>query len=381
MGSKIVDLYEWNIPASGLLLLQGGKRDVVECHGFADVAAEKQASLSSQFPAASMMHSLFAAVSLQLFQSCGISTSWSLQKIVNYLSQDDGRLALILKHYPILRPHTVIDLLRHTTGVPSYDRTEVYLSALKKKMHKTWQVEAYFDMIVGADNNYCFDYYPAPRGQYCYSTTNLLIISLLVEAMSGCTMKVLVEEFCLKHRVLSDLVVHDRNTINQIQPEHLYHGYLPLSHPHCDIFSACPQLTYNANHELSVLDITSCYPVNASAGLYGFATLPDMLSWMRALLCDEVCGPYQRVFFQDAIAVPMLMAEGDCVRSGLGIMQTDSKEFGRLFWLRCFSYGYESVVVYNEAADKTLGLTVNCSREIVNFRSDSLLTSVMRQLF
>ncbi len=375
----LIDINAYSVPGCQAVVHRDGQLLGEWQYGYADVVKEELLTSEHSFPMGSLLHSLLAAMVISLMRVSTVPITATLQQIAKHYRQDGGRLALIVSSYPRLRSLTLLNLLQHTSGLPSYNQTEVFLSALMRNLNKTWQVEAYLDMITGSDIDYCYGYQPVTKGSYSYSTTNFLIASLVVTAITGRDM--LDElEFFAKRYFPGDVVLASTRDTKIIDSIKMVHGYVLPSCPYRALFKSHPLVSYSKSSECRAYDVTKAQTLNDCAGLSGFATLKDLTEWMDFVWLEEALGPAEKTFFPSLVLASELTTGGNPVYSGLGVMQMLTEEFGPLFWMQNFSYGHEIVIVHAQESAITLGLMLNINRELVGLDKGGLVHQLLREV-
>lgn len=362
--SEFLDCDKWSIPGYQCVIRQHGELVFEEYKGFADVANKEPMSLKHYVPMGSLMHSLLSAMMINLMRVSTVPMDASLAQIAKHYRQDGGRLAITLSTYPQLRSLTVTHLLQHTSGLPSYDQTEVFISALMRNPKKSWQLEAYLDMITGSDIEYCYGYRPGKKGEFSYSTTNLLIASLVVAAITGHDMIDELQLFANRHYPEKALFasLRDNDVIDRLP---MVHGYVHPSCPYIDLFKDCPTTQYGDGSETKVYDVTKARNLSACADIVGYTTVASATKWLSSIWVDDHFGPASQTFFPSPVLATELTSEGFPIYSGLGSMQTVYPHVGSVYWMQGFMYGYETAIMHVAQSGVTLGIMFNISRELL----------------
>ena len=362
--TDFLDCEKWSIPGYQLVIRQNGELLHEECKGFSDVVAKEAMTGKHYVPMGSLMHSLLSAMMINLMRVSTVPMDASLTQIAKHYRQDGGRLAITLSTYPQLRSLTVTHLLQHTSGLPSYDQTEVFISALMRNPKKSWQMEAYLDMITGTDIEYCYGYRPGAKGEFSFSTTNLLIASLVVSAITGHDMIDELQLFADRHFPEKALFasIRDNDLIDTLP---MVHGYVYPSCPYIDLFKDCPTTQYGDGSEAKVYDVTKARNFSACADIVGYTTVAGATQWLSSMWVDDHFGPAKQTFFSSSVLATELTSEGNPIYSGLGMMQTACPQVGSVYWMQGFMFGYEMAIMHVAQSATTVGIMFNVSRELL----------------
>lgn len=348
--------------------------------GSSDVAAQTSMHSDSVFCMGQITETFSAALVLDCVRREGLNIDRSLGQLGAQYKRDNGRLRLIVEEYPQLKPVTVRDLLQHTSGLPSYDQTVAYMYRISKKPKKVWQTEAYLDLITGTDVEYCHGYWPVKRGIHATSSTNYLLIGILLEAVTGSLlselMTALFSRFSLSHSTYCC-----SGDMSSAFPDLLAHGYLPVSFPYADVFSRLPVVTYNNSRELRAYDVTREYNLNGLAGMAGVASAPDLLKWVNAIWRDKVFGDPLSVFFEQSATINR-DGKRNLAQFGLGFRRAKLYPYGDVVWSKGRTYGYESLVAYSLEKEIALVVAVTSNRSPLRVLTGSeLIDDVFQSVF
>jgi len=365
-----------NIPGAILSVSTSGNQVQHYCSGMANIEQAVELTPEHIFQNGRITRTFTAIIALKLVESGTLDLDAPLALLANEHHLDSGRLRLMVDLYPSLKPVRLRELLNHTSGIPSYDETMAYQRMFFAKPKKVWQAEGYLDLITGEKIRYRLGYEPPVRGVFSDSTTNYIIVSLLLEAATGQRvsqqMSAFFDSLGLNDSYYSSYGVLD----TQLLPR-LAHGYLPISHPHAEAFKRSPVLTYNNNRELRVYDVTQSYNFNGLGGSASMSTTTDLIHVFKNLMKGKILISSLKEMFNGVPVDPTVRLGQDQDYYGLGLYKTISKKYGEIVWNAGNTYGYGVLVVYSIDRDIAFVLAVNVGRHVVNVHNKSLVANVL----
>jgi D-alanyl-D-alanine carboxypeptidase len=247
--------------------------------GLANVQTSEPLTPAHRFRVQSVMKLFVATVVLQLV--------------------DEGVLALDGNAAPVVRDVTVRQLLNHTSGLPNShdDMIELFEPYRSDPAHR-WPLGPRELLAVALDKPRLF-----PPGEgWAYSGSNFLAVGLLVEELTGTTLR---EE--LRRRIFEPLKLHTTDLSAELSAtDGLARGYFPPDNP------LIPGTDWVDATELDL-------PFNWAGG-GGVSTGRDLARFLQALLGGELLPPGLRAEMMRT--VPSDWEESDGY--GLGIEQVTS---------------------------------------------------------
>ncbi len=376
---KAIDTVKYNLPGAILSVCEPGNKIRHYCSGAGDIKENKTFDPNMLFQTGRITRMFTAAIVLKLVESGVLDLDMPMDSLAHKHRLDSGRLQLIVNQYSYLKPLTLRELLNQTSGLPSYDQTARYQRMFFEKPKKVWQAEGYLDLITGNEVRYRLGYELPIRGIYSESTTNFIILTLVLEAATGQhvsqQMRLFFDSFGLNNTHYSSHGVLDE----QLLPK-LAHGYMPISHPWAEAFRHLPILTFNDNRELQVYDITNAYNFNGLAGSASISTTTDLIHWMKALVNGKVLVSTFREMFKVVPVLSYGSSYEDQDFYGLGIHKTLSKRYGEIIWNAGNNFGYGALIAYSVDRDIAFALAVNVSRYMINIHSEGIVADVLAEL-
>lgn len=376
---KAVDTIKYNLPGAILSVCESENKVQHFCSGIGDIQENLPFDADMLFQNGRITRMFTAAVVLKLVERGVLDLDAPIELLAHEHRLDSGRLQLIVNQYPYLKPLTLRELLNQTSGLSSYDQTARYQLMFFEKPKKVWQAEAYLDLITGEAIRYRLGYEPPIRGIYSESTTNYIIISLVLEAATGQKisqqMRLFFDSLGLHNTYYSSYGILDE----QLLPK-LAHGYIPVSHPWAETFRHLPVLTYNDNRELQVYDITNAYNFNGLAGSASMSTTTDLIHWMKALAKGKILTSSFKEMFRVVPVNPIASPNQDQEYYGLGVYKTISKCYGEIIWNAGNNFGYGVLIAYSVNKDITFALAVNVSRRIINLHNEGVVAEVLKEI-
>ena len=374
-----IDNIKNNLPGAILSVCASGEGIQHYCSGMADVEKGIELTPEHIFQNGRITRTFTAAVALKLVESGLLDLEAPLELLANQHRLDSGRLRLIVDLYPYLKPVTLRELLNQTSGIPSYDETLAYQRAFFSKPKKVWQAESYLDLITGEKIRYRLGYTPSVRGIFSDSTTNYIIVSLLLEAATGQCVSQQMRGF-FDAQGLSDTYYATHGVLEESLLPRLAHGYLPLSHPHAQAFKRAPVLTYNNNRELRVYDVTSAYNFNGLGGSASMGTTTDLIHAFGNLMRGKILTGSLKEMFNAVPVNPKVRLGQPQDYYGLGLYKTISKSHGEIVWNAGNSYGYGVMVAYSIERDIVFALALNVGRQVINLHNIEIVSAVLSNL-
>jgi len=377
---KPIDTIKHNLPGAILSVCERGNKIRHYCSGVGNIEENIPFDTNMLFQIGRITRSFTAAIVLKLVENGVLDLDAPMELLGQQHRLDGGRLRLIVNQYPYLKPLTLRELLNQTSGLPSYDQTIRYQQMFFEKPKKIWQAEGYLDLITGKEVRYRLGYKLPIRTVYSESTTNYIIVSLLLEAATGQRvsqqMRLFFDSLGLNNTFYSSHGVLDESLLPK-----LAHGYMPVSYPWAQAFRRLPVLTYNNNRELQVHDVTGAYNFNGLAGSAAMSTTTDLIHWMKSLVKSKVLISG----FKEMFKVVPINAYGTSNEKqefyGLGIHKTLSKRHGEIIWNAGNNFGYGALIAYSVDKDIAFALAINISRQFINLQNDKVVADVLAQLF
>jgi D-alanyl-D-alanine carboxypeptidase len=272
--------------------------------GLADVGTGRKMDVSQPFLIASLTKPMVAAVVLQIHEE-GLIHVDSL--LVDYV--DDEVVDLL----PHIGEVTVRQLLNHTSGIFDYlEGGELHLAALA-----TPEQRYSFQDRIGVAVEYGTPYFSPGEG-YAYSNTNYVLLGLLVESVSGRSLK---QE--LETRIFDRLGMTATVYAPSDMPSDMVHGYY--------IEDDITQFIFNFDWNSPDGGVVS--------------TMSDLETFFFALLKGQF-------FEQEATLQAMLDMSTNSY--GLGMELFAEGENGRIYGHTGSTPGYNCVVAYIEQQDKLI---------------------------
>lgn len=371
-----IDIIKHNLPGAVLSVSTPGSPIHHYVSGYAEI--EKQIPFSSSHIVQNgKITRIFTAVLiLKLLEQGFLDLDTPLEWIAQQNRLDGGRLNIIVDLYPYLKPLTLRELLNHTSGLPSYDKTLNYHKAFLNAPKKVWKIEAYLDLITGSPVRYQLGYEVPTRGFFSDSKTNYLLLGLVLESVTGRRssdqMKDLFQQYGLENSHYSIYGQLDPKLLNKVA-----HGYLPLSHPDAPAFKKLPVHTYNNNRELQVYDVTSAYTTNGLSGSASLSNTTDLIHWIKLLLSGKVLKSSLHELFS---TVPVTFTSEDKDFYGLGIYKTLTPRYGEIVWSAGNNYGYGVLIAHAIKRDITFALALNVSRQRIDLHNKDLVAGILKKL-
>jgi CubicO group peptidase (beta-lactamase class C family) len=369
----------YHVPGIMVACAQGANAPQAVSSGLGNVSLAAPWPLDGRVKVGQLTESFTAALMLACVKEHGLDLDSSLLQVSKKFARDNGRLRLIVEEYNQLKPVTIRDLLQHTSGLPSYDQTTAYVYRMSKNPKKVWQMEAYLDLITGADVEYCYGYWKARRGVHALSGTNYLLAGLALEAITGCQVSELMGQLFEQHG-LANTSYAANGLIKKENQNSLVHGYLPISFPYADIFTSLPVIAYNDSKELRAYDVTAAYNLNGLAGMAAVSSIMDMVQWMRILWREQYYGDPESTFFAKPASIHR---DGNkkLGEFGMGFRRAKLYPYGDLVWAKGRVYGYEVLMGYSLDKDVTFALAVNSNRSPLRVLTGSeMVDDLLEQL-
>lgn len=370
---------DYHVPGIMVASASGSFAVSATSSGLGDVKENFSWPLQGRVLLGQVTETFTAALVLQCVKDFGLSLDSSLLQISRKFNADNGRLRLIVEEYNQLKPVTVRDLLQHTSGLPSYDQAEAYLYRMSKNPKKVWHTEMYLDLITGTDVEYSYGYWKAKRGEHSLSSTNYILLGVVLEAVTGRLVAELMTQL-FEYYNLAQTAYAANGVIDKKNLGKLVHGYLPISFPYADIFHRLPVVTYNNSRELRAYDVTSAYNLHGLAGMAGMSSVMDMVHWVRLIWRDQVLGDPMSTFFEKPAKINR-DGRKDMGEFGLGFRRAVLQPYGELVWSKGRVYGYETLIGYSLEKDVSFAIAVNSNRSPVRVLTGSdILDDVLTQI-
>lgn len=375
---KAIDTIRHNIPGAIISICEQGGHIHHYCSGIDDIAKNRALTPDHLFQNGRITRTFTAAIVLKLVEDGILKLDMPLELLAQKHQLDNGRLRIIVNQYPFLKPLTLRELLNHTSGLPSYDKTLFYEKIFFSKPKKVWQAETYLDLITGKDVRFRFNYEPPVHGVFGDSTMNYIIVSLVLEAATGQKVSLQMRNF-FDFLQLNDTHYSSYGVLDETLLPQLMHGYLPVSHPHAQAFKKLPILTYNNNRELQVYDVTNAYNFNGLGGSASMSTTADLIHFIRALVRGKILTSGFKEMF-NVIPIKSTYYSEDKDYYGLGIYKTISKRYGEIIWNAGNNYGYGVLMAYSVDRDIAFILAINVSRKKINIHNQDFVSNLLSDI-
>lgn len=367
----------YNVP--GILLSVGEQNNKIShlTSGFSDVLAATPMDAKGLFRCGLVTRLFTMGIVMRLVDDRAFDLDSPLEWVAANHQQDRGLLNILVAQYPILKPVTVRQLLNNTSGLPAFDKTLAYNQIFIAKPRKIWQLENYLDAISGAEVKYQHGYQAGTRGYFSDSGTNYILAGLVIEAVSGIktseAMRNLFREFGL-----NDTYYLSHGVLEEALISRMIHGYLPVSHPYAQAFVNLPQITYNENRELAVVDVTSAYTAVGMGNAAALSTTTDLIRWFKQLINAKVVTANYKQVFKDVPIKTFISESKDSYC--LGLYKSIFKEYGEILWTAGNSLGCGVLLAHVVGRDLTFALVANASREHFSLHAEGLVAEVMTKL-
>lgn len=306
-----------------VVYVRNGDRTVRIARGYSDVARRRPASAKNHFRIGSVTKSFTATVVLQLVDEGKLSLDDTVERWLPGVVPNGHRIA-------------VQQLLSHTSGLYDYFRDPRVLAPyLKGNMLYDWKREA----LVAIGVRHKPDFAPGARGRYSYSNTGYQLIGMIVERVTGHTLRAE-----LTRRIFRPLGLRQTSLPSSaMMPTPYARGYTAL-------FGTPPK-------DVSIFSVSTLGPAGGIV-----STVDDVARFYRALYRGRLI-PKLLVHAMTTDAVHAPNAHGYAI--GLGLWREpwscslvwghDGDWFG--YWTRAFgsTNGNRQVVISVNADTDSLG--------------------------
>ena len=375
-----LDHQRYDIPGLLVAIQDPEQPPVQVSSGYADVVAGRPMSPNLLFRCGLITRSFAAAILLQLVEADQISLDQPLEHLARRHERDRGLLNILVNEYPMLKPLTVRHLLSNTSGLPAFDKTLAYDEIFMKKPRKVWQIENYLDAITGMDASFQRGYRRSQRGRFKDSSSNFILASLVIEAVTGIKTPEMMRALFQEQRL-----THTHYLVNGVMPMDLLpqmmRGYLPLSHPYASAFSSAPIIHYNQNAELRAIDVTMAYTINGLCNAASVSNAADLLRWFRRLLGGHVLS--QPAVQAELLKTVPLQADFSNPHDFycLSFYKSQHPDFGDVFWTAGNSLGYGVLLGHFAQKDRSFCIVTNASRYYFSLYTESLVENLLQKIY
>jgi CubicO group peptidase (beta-lactamase class C family) len=374
-----IDVIKHNLPAAIVTISESGNRIHHYCAGVANVSNNTPLTENYLFQNGKITRTFTAVGVLRLVEAGLVDLDAPLELIANRHRLDGGRLKIIIDLYPVLKPLTLRELLNQSSGLPAYDETISYQKIFFSNPKKIWQAENYLDLITEQEVRYRAGYELPLRGVFSDSATNYILVTLVLEAITGRKNSELMQELFMTLGLKNTFYLRYGAMDETIVPR-LARGYLPLSHPHAQAFHYLPVLTYNHNRELRVYDVTTAYNLHGLGGSASVSNTTDLIHLMKMLVSGKILTSSFKEMFNVIPVNPKNGHHDEKTYFGLGIYKTVSRRYGEIIWNAGNSYGYGVLVAHSVDRDITFAFATNISRQYIYLQNKDIVSEVIQQI-
>lgn len=375
-----IDIIDYSLPGA-ILGIADSKKTKIIATGLADIRVETPMRNDHLFQIGRVTRLFTVIYILRLVEQGALELDKSLQFIAQTHTQDNGRLQVLVDQYSYLKPITLRELLNNTSGIPSFDKTLRYQKMFYVKPKKVWQAEGYLDLVTGSDVEFQLAYHLPVRGKYADSTTNYVMVTMVIEAVMGRPCSELMQDYFTELR-LSNTFYMSQGVLDKSLLPRIARGYLPLSHPEADCFDFLPTYIFNNHRELKVHDVTESYNFNGLAGSANFSSVGDLMQLMQMLMAGELLD--QSTMKEMFHAVPASLAPLSVNRIdgyGLGCFKTHYKNWGEIIWSAGNNYGYSLLLGHAFKINTTFCIAINISWQRMQLQNSRLVKNVLESMF
>ncbi|MFT5478134.1 MAG: D-alanyl-D-alanine carboxypeptidase, partial [Planctomycetota bacterium] len=234
---------------------------------------------------------------------------------------------------PNAKEVTVLQLLRHQTGIPRYVFEDEFTSLMAGEPERMWKPEELLAFVSDARPLF------APGEGWAYSDTNYIVLGLIIEKVSGTTFYDYVREHFVDRFKLTHTLPTDRTRLPNMAQGHVVMGR-SMGVP-----------------ERTLIDGVFAYNVQFEWCGGGWASTPaDLARWTRILYAGHaVDGPYLDTLL-DAVPAAEL---GPGARYGLGVILRDTPA-GPAIGHDGFMPGYLTALAWYPEANVAGAIQLNC---------------------
>jgi D-alanyl-D-alanine carboxypeptidase len=186
------------VPGSVLAIKSPKKGKWIGASGVSNIQSQQPIDINAQFRIGSSTKTYTAVVILQLKDEGKLSLEDKLDK---WLSAE------IVDKITDARNITIRQLLSHTSGIYDYASDESFRSAITQNPSKEWKPEELVAFAYekpsfanpGIGSDLCFK-----EARWCYSNTNFVLLGMIVEKVTGSTLKSEIENRIIRRLRLNN---------------------------------------------------------------------------------------------------------------------------------------------------------------------------------
>lgn len=343
--------------------------------GYADVLNKKPITPNTYFAVGSIVKAFVSSILLRQVSLGKISLDEKLAVVANKYPGKNNQLLNLVKKYPHLGVITLRQYLTHTSGIAQSINTNKFMNEFSKNPSGYWSSN---DLISIAMSHKPY-FSPGEKNYYGYTNTDYIIISRVIEALTG---KSMVDEMQLFLSRLdlqkTYLQSRESKSIPKNVLEEMAHAYILKT----DQSYTIPAFS-NAQHVIfddgvTAKDITPV-AINystigaASGGL--IARIPTLVKWYWLLFHNRVVS--KSIFPQMLKGVPT--ADPD-KKYGLAIVVQSTKEYGTIYSHDGVMFGYNANLLYVPRLHLVLAVAVNTSTDGMNSTTHDILGGLLSTL-
>lgn len=279
--------------------------------GLASIPDKKPISLNNTFRIGSVTKTMVATVALQLVDEGKLSLNDKLSKF--------------FPQYPKADSVTMTMLLNMTSGMPEYSSDSVFTQTLVSNPTKVWLPQELINLAF--NHSYVF----APGTQNRYTNTNYIILGLIIEKITGSTLKAEIEK-----RIIEKL--HLTNT-----------GFLTSG----VTFPGDNAKGYYFGPYIYNDEYTNRYDISWGwAAGSGYSTPLELQKYGEALITGGLLSDAM----QQKRMTECYNSEGGITDYGLGM-----KRFGSFYGHTGGLHGYETIMFHSKEKNATIVVLYNCT--------------------
>jgi D-alanyl-D-alanine carboxypeptidase len=237
---------------------------------------------------------------------------------------------------------TIRQLANMTSGIYNYTETEAFNDTLANNPHKKWAPEELIQIAL--ENKPYFE----PGKGFHYSNTNTILIGLIIEKLTGNTLKQEIENRIIK-------------TLDMNNTSFLTDGY-EMTEPYCHGYMIDPTGTPIDNSE--TCDISWGWAAGSM-----ISNLDDLKIWAEALGTGKLLSPETQKERLEWVTI-----EGSLLKYGLGIF-TFYGFIGHNGGLP----GYTNITVYDPVHNATIIVFYNGQND--NIKPDHMMGKIAKLLY
>lgn len=286
MLEEVVDHYE--VPGAVIAITFPSGETWIGATGLADIGAGAEVLPSTPFKIGSITKTFTATVVLQLVDE-------------GYLDLDDSIHAYLPDEFNDLIPRSSVDsvltirrLLNHTSGLISYNHTDGFNQINYQDPQRMWTP---IELVQFATDSLLFE----PGTDYSYSNTGYILLGVMIEGLTGNSIKTEIENRIINKLALNHTWFRDVNE----PPTGMAHGYIDID----------GDTTLEASD-----DVTLASPTTAWAAGAMVSNAEDLLEWVDSMVDGELISAQSQAARMDDVDVSAHFG-GQDVGFGLGIVR------------------------------------------------------------